>query len=105
MDSKVFSASVNSESADGAPDHFFRSSVRTSTATSLAMKRLLQHDFVRSCNCLAFGLCKASRSSVRWVGGVELVDDRVYHDGLLVYCYSGVGRDSHPVVYVKVSEL
>ena len=95
--------SMNSQSTDGTPNDLLCSSVRASAATSVAIYRLLQHDLVWSRDRLAFGLCKAGRASVCRVWRVKLVNDGVDHHGLFVYGYSGVGRDSHPVVWFEVS--
>jgi hypothetical protein len=57
-----------------------------------------QNLLVWSRNGLALCLREACRASVCGIRRVEDVNDRVYHDGLLVDGYGRVCRDCYPVI-------
>ena len=94
------------QAVDGSVDHLFLcagTTPRADISACWSCYRLRNDTLIKACDCLTFGLGKASRAGVRRIIGVEIIDDGVNHDSLLINCEGRVSRHRDPVVFTDVS--
>jgi hypothetical protein len=58
----------------------------------------IQHSLITPCDCLPLRLSKVRTPFMRWIGAIELIDNRMNHDGLFGDGKRTIRRNGDPVV-------